>query len=282
MPVPASQTSPASAIAELVGPGTRFTRDGTGGISWVRSTGSTNADLASLVRHGGTGFRVLVTDHQETGRGRFARPWEDAPGTSALMSLLVPNDRPAPDWGWLSMVAGLAVVRAVEEAGADPRRVTLKWPNDVLVDADREHGGKLCGILSERVDGPAGPHAIIGIGLNASMGARDLPVPTATSLALCGLPHDRAHLVASIVRAVDGLLDEWLVTGTVRGAYRKRCNTIGSRVRLTFDPETVGGGPRVVEGAGVDVAADGSIVVESEGRRLPFAAADVQHLRPVR
>lgn len=33
--------------------------------------------------------------------------------------------------------------------------VTLKWPNDVLVDLDTDHGGKLCGILSERVDGPS-------------------------------------------------------------------------------------------------------------------------------
>lgn len=269
-------------ISGLVGSDTRFTRNGADGVSWVRSTGSTNADLAAAVRLGGTGFRVLVTDHQETGRGRFSRPWQDAPGTSALMSLLIPNDRPATDWGWLSMVAGLAVVRAVEEAGADPRRVTLKWPNDVLVDAEREHGGKLCGILSERVDGPAGPHAVIGIGLNVSMGSEDLPVPTATSLALCGLPHDRAHLVASIVRAVDDLLGEWLETGTVRDAYRERCDTIGSPVRLTFDPLTVGGGPRVVEGIGVDVAADGSIVVETQGRRQAFAAADVQHLRPVR
>ncbi|AXE38264.1 Bifunctional ligase/repressor BirA [Acidipropionibacterium virtanenii] len=267
-------------IAGLVGNGTRFTRHGADGISWLRSTGSTNADLAAWVRQGGTGFRVLVTDHQETGRGRFSRPWQDSPGTSALMSLLIPNDRPAADWGWLSMVAGLAVVRAVEEAGAQRGRVTLKWPNDVLVDAEGEHGGKLCGILSERVDGPEGPHAIIGIGLNASMGEQDLPVPTATSLALCGLPHDRARLVASIIRGVDELLGEWLADGTVRDAYRDRCDTIGSPVRLTFDPQTVGAGPRVVEGIGVDVAEDGSIVVESQGVRRSFAAADVQHLRP--
>ena len=85
------------------------------------------------------------------------------------------------------MVAGLAVVEAIEEVGgADRSRVTLKWPNDVLVDLGTDHGGKVSGILSERVDGPAGPHAVIGIGINVSMGTDELPVPTATSLALCG------------------------------------------------------------------------------------------------
>ena len=50
-------------------------------------------------------------------------------------------------------------------------------------------------------------------------------------------------------------------------------------VRLTFDPETIGGGDEAVDGVGVDVDVDGAIVVEtSEGRRT-FNAGDVNHLR---
>lgn len=278
--MPASHSDPAARIDALVGPGTRFTGPGSGGVAWRASTGSTNADLAAAVRAGRTGFGVLVADHQDAGRGRFARDWCDAPGTAALISMLIPNDRPMADWGWLSMVAGLAVTEAVEQTtGAGRDRVTLKWPNDVLVDAGTDDGGKLCGILSERVEGPAGAHAVVGIGLNVSMDRSQLPVPTATSLSLCGLAHDRDALVAAIVRAVDRLLDQWLATGTVREAYRRRCDTIGTAVRLTFGAGSVGAGG-AVEGTGVDVGVDGAIVVESPEGRRSYRAGDVQHLRP--
>lgn len=276
---------------------TRFTDEGVGpggvgprgGITCVGSTGSTNADMADFVRAGGTGFRVLVADHQDQGRGRFARRWQDTPGTSLALSVLVPTDRPAADWGWLSMVAGLAVTRAVEETtGAERGRVVLKWPNDVLLDTDRDHGGKVCGILCERVDGPAGPHAVLGMGLNVSAEGDELPVPTATSLRCCGLPHDKDVLVAALVRHLDGLLDQWLGTGTVRQDYRARCDTVGARVRLTFDTagRGIAGAPapvqgeRVVEGVAVDVSADGALVVRDEAGDHVFPAADVTHLRP--
>jgi len=196
------------------------------------------------------------------------------------ISALVPNDRPSQDWGWLSMVAGLAVAKVIEGVGgADRSRVTLKWPNDVLVDLDTDQGGKVCGILSERVDGPAGPHAVIGIGINVSMGRDELPLPTATSLALCGLNHDKNELLASLLIHLDELLTVWLETGTVRDQYVARCDTIGTPVRLTFDPEIVGGGEGVIEGIGVDVDVDGAIVVETSDGRRSFNAADVHHLR---
>jgi biotin-[acetyl-CoA-carboxylase] ligase BirA-like protein len=207
----------AAAIADLVGAETRFTRRGSGGIRCVAQIDSTNAELVRFVHGGGTGFRVLIAEQQDAGHGRFSRPWRAPIGTSLLMSVLVPvsDKRLAGDWGWLSMAAGLAVTEAVETAcGAGGGRVTLKWPNDVLLDVDTPHGGKLCGILSERVDGQAGAHAVIGMGLNVSMTADQLPVPTATSLALCGLDHDRHRLAAQLVLALDRLIGVWLATGT--------------------------------------------------------------------
>lgn len=272
----------AAAITDLVGAETRFTRRGSGGIRCVAQIDSTNAELVRFVRSGGTGSRVLIAEQQNSGHGRFSRPWRAPAGTSLLMSVLVPvsGSRLAGEWGWLSMAAGLAVTEAVETGcGAGDGRVTLKWPNDVLLDVDTPHGGKLCGILSERVDGPAGAHAVIGMGINVSMTADQLPVPTATSLALCGLNRDRHRLAAEVVLALDRLIGVWLATGTVRGAYRERCDTIGRSVRLTFDPAVVGGGPTHLDGVCADIDLDGSIVVADDQGRHSFAAADVQHLR---
>lgn len=111
------------------------------------------------------------------------------------------------------------------------------------------------------------------------MGRDELPLPTATSLALCGLNHDKNELLASLLIHLDELLTVWLETGTVRDQYVARCDTIGTPVRLTFDPEIVGGGEGAIEGIGVDVDVDGAIVVETSDGRRSFNAADVHHLR---
>ena len=106
----------AARITALTGAETRFTRHGSGGISCVARTDSTNATLVRYVREGGTGSRVLIADRQDAGHGRFSRSWQAPAGTSLLMSVLVPvsASRLAGDWGWLSMAAGLAVTEAVE------------------------------------------------------------------------------------------------------------------------------------------------------------------------
>ena len=51
---------------------------------------------------------IATTDHQTAGRGRLGRAWTEAPGTSALVSILLrpPSERKAPE---LSLVAAAAV-----------------------------------------------------------------------------------------------------------------------------------------------------------------------------
>jgi BirA family biotin operon repressor/biotin-[acetyl-CoA-carboxylase] ligase len=94
------------------------------------------------------------------------------------MSILV---RPAgidpSRWSWLSLLTGLAVSDGVRRAADLP--AVLKWPNDVLI-ADR----KICGILSERVDSSEGPACVVGVGINVGLEEEQLPVPTASSLAI--------------------------------------------------------------------------------------------------
>jgi biotin-(acetyl-CoA carboxylase) ligase len=72
----------------------------------------------------------------------------------------------------------------------------LKWPNDLLVRSD---GRKLAGILCEFVAGPdpTTGDIIVGTGLNVHHTAEELPVPTATSLALAigGKPPSREELI---------------------------------------------------------------------------------------
>lgn len=127
---------------------------------------STNSRLMAAAEAGANDGSVLVTDRQTAGRGRRGRTWHSSPDDSLTFSLLrrFPRDSEAP--AALALVAGLAVARALDTLGL--RKVTLKWPNDVL-----HEGGKLAGILIELQPGDL-RSAVIGIGINLRL-PPDLP-----------------------------------------------------------------------------------------------------------
>lgn len=241
-------------------------------VEVVASTGSTNADLAARMRAGDGAGLVLVADHQSAGRGRFARRWEAPPGAAVAVSLGVAPRRPLPEWMWLSLLTGVAVARGIHRAsGVD---ATLKWPNDVLIE-----GRKICGILSERVDGPYGPGCVVGFGINVALTAEELPVPTATSLLLCGAEVDRADLVVEVLAEWSRMYRLWDDgrLALLQQTYEEQCSTIGRDVRVLLGAP--GGTERTVLGRAVGIDPSGAVLVRTDDGVEAYAAGDVTHLR---
>lgn len=253
----------AALAAQLTGPARLFTA-----VDAVPTTGSTNADLAAAARAGAASGTVLVADHQSTGRGRFARRWEAPPGTSVAISVLLRPDAVAPArWLWLPLVTGVAVAEGLAALGV---RTQVKWPNDVLVE-----GRKLCGILSEKVLGadPDAAAAVIGMGINTTLDADQLPVPTATSLRLEGCDADVTRVVAEVLAALEPAYRRWASGADLTQWYAARCDTVGRAVRVLESPTSA------VEGRAAGVDALGRLLVDTPTGRRAFAAGDVHHLR---
>ncbi|GAB2902441.1 biotin--[acetyl-CoA-carboxylase] ligase [Streptomyces mayteni] len=249
-------------------------------VDVVENTGSTNADLAEAARAGraapGT---VLIAEEQTRGRGRLGRDWT-APARSGLFfSVLLDPERdgvPADRLTWLPLLAGVAAATALSRVGGVD--MALKWPNDLLVPVDGEDR-KLGGILAERVAGDGGT-VVLGIGLNVSLRADELPVPTAGSLRLANaITTDRDPLLRAVLRSLADWYRRWAEAGGdaagcgLDAAYAAGCATLGRQVRA----ELPGGGE--LRGAAVAVDGDGRLVIESAGTRQPVAAADIIHLR---
>lgn len=235
-------------------------------IRVVTATASTNSDVAVAARGGAPEGLVIIADFQQQGRGRFSREWTARPGDSVAISALVRPALPMEQWGWLPLMAGVAVANALANAADVP--AGLKWPNDVMVD-DR----KICGILGELVDTPEGPAAVIGMGINTAMTREHLPVATATSLAILGVPYETTHLTAAVLRGLDDILRR-VAQGTHPHAdYLAQCRTIGKHVRVQTSATDS------VEGTAVGVDRNGHLVVDVDGRTRTFAAGDVVHLR---
>jgi len=245
-----------------------------GRIQVVERTGSTSADLvaAAADRDAWPDRSVLATDHQTEGRGRAGRTWHTPPGTALTASILLRPDVPTARFGWLPLLGGLAVVRALSEFGV---ATAVKWPNDVLV---RESDGpslpgwgiwrKVAGVLGDLVPGAA----VIGIGVN--VGQDHLPVPHATSLRRAGFAVDRTDLLAAVVSAFVDLEDRWRAAeGDAAGAglaeeCAAACLTIGSQVRV----DRPGG---VLDGTAAGLSDDGALlVVDDHGREHVVLAGD--------
>lgn len=237
----------------------------------VDETGSTNADLLAAAVQGAPARTALVAELQTQGRGRLDRSWVSPAGAGLTVSVLYRPAAPPSSWGWLPLLAGLALAGAIEDRLA-PR---LKWPNDVVL-GPREL--KVAGILAQS----SGGAAVIGMGTNVSNTAEELPVPGATSLALAGgSAPDRASLLIALLSGLDRELARWeAARGDAAAAglaadYRARCATIGSEVRV----ELAG---RSVSGLAVAVDDDGRLLVRpaAGGEPLPVSAGDVTHVRP--
>lgn len=212
----------------------------------------------------------------------MSRRWEAPPGASIAVSCVVPApvDR-SRDWGWLPLLTGMAIRQVLADvADVDGR---LKWPNDVLVQEgaggpadDGQPWLKISGILAQMV--PEEELVVIGAGANIDQARGELPVETATSLALCGAADVRREdLIVGYLGALADLHRAWLGGGAgldaVRAAYRSTCLTIGCEVDV-HQPDGI-----VDHGTATGVDDRGRLVVVSGGSSTAHAAGDVMHVR---
>ncbi|MFJ4707975.1 biotin--[acetyl-CoA-carboxylase] ligase [Streptomyces anulatus] len=242
----------------------------------VESTGSTNTDLAGRARDGAVGEgAVLVAEEQTAGRGRLERTWTAPPRSGLFFSVyLEPGDIPVERWGWVPLLAGVAAATGLaKSAGVD---MSLKWPNDLLVAVAGEER-KTGGILGEF----AGDGIVVGLGVNVSLRADELPAPTAGSLALAGaVSTDRETLLRAVLRSLEDWYGRWkeadgdAAASGLQAAYAAGCATLDRTVRA----ELPGGKSLVGEAVAID--GDGRLVLSTEdGLQQPVSAGDIVHLR---
>jgi BirA family biotin operon repressor/biotin-[acetyl-CoA-carboxylase] ligase len=253
-------------------------------VSEVASTNDTLRLLVAERERAGelTDFVVVASPHQTAGRGRMGRAWVSPPGATLAISVLVaPSERGASlgveHYGWFPLIAGVAMARAVV-AALPSAAVGIKWPNDVQVS-----GAKVSGILTELVTDTG--QLIIGVGVNLDMTEDQLPVPTATSLAIEGAAlsgDELADLVASrFLTQLRALTSEFIAhagdataSGTM-SAVTALCTTIGAPVRVEFPDNRI----MIGRATGIDSLGRLQVHPTENGSIVAVAAGDVTHLR---
>ena len=228
-------------------------------VRHVVETGSTNDDVVAAALAGATDRTVIVADHQTAGKGRLDRKWEATPGSNLLVSILFRYLHEDPTR--FTRIVALAARRACERLASV--KVSLKWPNDLVID-DR----KLAGLLAVGV--PSEGFVVVGIGVNVAWAPEGAVSLLAASTQVMPTP---LQLLAVMLSEIDALREQ--SDDQLRAEHRSVLATLGARVRveLRVGDSIIGVADDVDESSRL-------VVVDDSGVVHVVDVGDVVHLRP--
>ena len=223
-------------------------------------TGSTNSEAARLARRGEMQPHWILADEQTAGRGRRGRHWE-SPRGNLMATLYLPQEAD----GNLAFVAGLALAAAVSSY-VTANRVSLKWPNDVLVD-----GAKIGGILLETENTEKFKWLAIGMGLNLVKHPKDTPYPATSIKHLVDNAPPPQEILPRLAAHFDDFLTKQRACGfeTILTEWRRWAHNIGETVQVRLASKTL-------EGVFENIDERGALLLRlADGRQEVIMAGDV-------
>ncbi|MBP7339292.1 MAG: biotin--[acetyl-CoA-carboxylase] ligase [Niveispirillum sp.] len=229
----------------------------------LEECGSTNDVAKQMAAEGAPEGTLIWAKRQTAGRGRRGRAWSSEPGNLACSLILRPG-LPPGQAALTSFVAAIAVGEAV--SALVPGKVTLKWPNDVLVD-----GAKISGILLESEAGRAGSvdWLVLGVGINVRHAPEEALYP-ATALLTAGADVTVEQVLTAYATSFQSWYHRFLSQGfaPVRAAWLNAAQGLGGVVTVRLHDETF-------TGRLIDMDDDGVLLVDVGGTVRRVTAGDV-------
>jgi len=234
-------------------------------IETLGTIDSTSLEAARRAASGERGPLWLRAEAQTAGRGRQGRHWASPPGNLHATLLMPVGDDPARA-ALHSFAACLAVADCLDALMGEGGRVTLKWPNDALLD-----GRKVAGVLLESGLGPAGRWLSIGIGINLAHAPAEALWPAIDIAAATGrtaLTPD--HALGILSTAMTARIRQYDKAGfaATRADWLARAARLGEVVDARLPDETVRGVFETLD-------AEGAMVLRTETCTRRIHAADV-------
>ena len=235
------------------------------GLEIHQDIDSTNRYLMNKARLGAPSAQVCLAERQQAGRGRRGRGWVSPFGANIYLSLLWRFTLNAESLSGLGLVVGVAVNRALREAGLTD--AGLKWPNDILW-----QNRKLAGILLEMSGEMSGPCAVvIGVGLNVRMptsAVQTIDQPWVDLETALNRPVSRNQLATNLIQHIIYAIQEFELYGFNGFAQEWAQHDLanGKSVALHLPNQAT------VNGIGRGVDASGALLLEDHNgvRHYPY------------
>lgn len=234
--------------------------------------GSTNNEAKLLAEQGAVHGTLVVSEIQDSGKGRRGRGWSSPPGLGVWMTVILRPDMRPVHASMLTLLAAMAVSDAVLALGLPCQ---IKWPNDIVI-----RGKKICGILTEMsTEMESINYVVTGMGINVHN--REFPesiADVATSLDMENTGQEpamtsisRSGLIAAVMEALEMYYEQFLETENlafIQKEYNKRLVNMGKEVYI-FEKDTKRGGLC----RGIDET--GCLVVEIDGHEEHIVSGEV-------
>jgi BirA family biotin operon repressor/biotin-[acetyl-CoA-carboxylase] ligase len=247
---------------------------------------STQPVVRGWLEQGTPQVAVATADEQTAGRGRQGRGWSAPPGTALLVSAGFRPERLELRHVWrLAATAALAMIDAAEDvAGLKEGVIWLKWPNDLVADADDGRLVKLAGVLGESTPTTDGAHvatAVIGIGINADWPAAAFPPELRDSMTSLrelsgGRPIDRGALLDAWLDRLEPRYEALASGHFDAGAWSTRQRTTGNAVDIDL-----GGTHLTGTATGVDPESGALLVRGRDGTTQSIGSGEVVRCRVI-
>jgi BirA family biotin operon repressor/biotin-[acetyl-CoA-carboxylase] ligase len=231
-------------------------------VCFFESIGSTNTEAKKMAEDGEESGVIVAADMQTSGRGRRGRTWISPDGRNVYFTLMLKPEFAPDRASMLTIIMALSVARSISYISGGRKNVSIKWPNDILID-----GKKVCGILTEMsVENYYIQYVVIGVGINVKQQEFSPEVSqNATSIdAELGGVTDRSGLVGNIMRHFDKIYSLFLKTGDlseIREEYENFLINKGREVCI-LDPAGE------YRGRALAITDTGELVVEKSGGEI--------------
>ncbi len=231
---------------------------------------STNKKAKELAQQGCEHGTLVTADAQEAGVGRRGRSWSSEKDTGIYMSMVVRPQMETEHVSMLTLVAALAVAKALEKMDVYEKKTPcIKWPNDLVL-----HKKKICGILTElTLAGLDIDYVIIGIGINVSNQVFPEEIKeTASSILLeTGQNIDRECLIVEIWKCFAIYYEQFLRTrdfSLLKEEYERYLVNKHQSVTV-LDPAGV------YEGTAIGITNKGELIVDTREEQRYVSSGEV-------
>ncbi|MCI6525361.1 MAG: biotin--[acetyl-CoA-carboxylase] ligase [Candidatus Enterosoma sp.] len=207
-------------------------------------------------------FTVVQANHQEQGKGRLGRSWQDQ-GNSLLFSILLKEKIEPERVPLLSLLAGASVVLTLEHYGLTP---LVKWPNDTLVSEK-----KISGILTEAVSEGEDIFYIVGIGINLNQKEFEGELSQkATSLfLLTKKEYDKEEVLTVLLSYFTPLYQDYIQGG------KKFLTVVKSHSYLDQKEVSLDYYGEHIHGTVIDITDKGTLLLDVSGKQIEVSSGEV-------
>lgn len=206
---------------------------------------------------------IVITDHQNQGRGRRGKTWLTPLAQSIAVSLHYSFNLPIKNLSGLNVVIATAVMKTLDSFSING--FCLKWPNDIMGPE-----GKVAGILIEASGNSRQSQVTIGVGINWNIRSELLKQVNQKCMNLPTEDINKSEFIVILIKQILNALKDFSCSGLTN--FLSVWNQYDN---LYLKPVNILQGENTISGIYYGVDESGLLRVLTDGKIKTYASAEV-------